>query len=102
MPEMTPEQVHYDADAVTATPVRRPIIRHLGRGQKTLLAILFISLVTRLILVLRGGEFYFPDETRYLRSFVLLQRLAHLNLRDVCDEILTAYNHVGFIFIGLP
>jgi hypothetical protein len=78
------------------------IIEDLGRHQKALYALLGISLVIRLILVLHGGEFYYPDEYRYLRSFALLDKLSHFNLRDVCDYVLGEIDHNGSIFTGLP
>lgn len=64
-------------------------------------SLLCLSLLARVALVLRGGQFYYPDEARYWRSFLLLQRLVHLDLKGIL-ELVSMPDHTGFIFIGAP
>lgn len=74
----------------------------LFRRRKALCAILAISAVTRIALALKGGQFFAPDELRYLRCFVFIHKLALFDLRGVTDQVLGTPDHVGFIFTGVP
>ena len=71
-------------------------------GYRTaLLLLLLAALALRLVLVLRGGQRYFPDENRYLRCFILMRHLARGELGRGADYILQNPDHTGFILVGL-
>lgn len=77
-------------------------IGDLFRRHKALWAILAVSLAVRIALVLRGGQFYYADEGRYLRCFYFLRHLADRDPRAAIDQILGTSEHVGFVIAGLP
>jgi hypothetical protein len=77
-------------------------VGHLLRRRKVLWAILAISLVARIALVLKGGQFFAPDELRYLRCFSFLHKLALFDLGGIFDQVLSSPDHVGFILAGAP
>jgi hypothetical protein len=64
--------------------------------------ILIFSAGIRAALVLRGGEFYFPDENRYLRSTVLLGALEGLHPIEALRLVVQFPEHAGFVVLALP
>jgi hypothetical protein len=80
-------------------PIRNPeeFLRRIA-----LWAIVAASLVVRIALVLNGGQYYYPDESRYWRSFDFIHRLVLIDPRGAVDRILGTYSHVGFIVTGVP
>lgn len=54
------------------------------------------------MLAWRGGQFYFPDEVRYLRSRALLLSLSHGGDQpSIWDDLLSRPEHLGHVVIGL-
>jgi hypothetical protein len=70
--------------------------------RKALMAILTVSLAVRIVLVLKGGQFWDVDEFRYLRSFTFIHNVAVHDVRAILEQILSTPDHVGFILTGAP
>jgi hypothetical protein len=82
-------------DSLAAARDRRGAVRGL-------LILLTAAWSLRILLVMRGGQFYWPDETRYLRSWELWSRLATRLWEPALDQVLDAPDHVGFLVAGVP
>lgn len=70
-------------------------------NQAFLSLILIISGCLRIILAFNGGQFWFPDEIRYFRSFDLWDILRQSGVRSALIYLSTTYDHGGFSVIGL-
>src|SRR5262245_55245913 len=75
-------------------------ISYFWKQHKALLVLLAVSWGVRAVLVLHGGQCYWPDETRYLRTWSVLLRLSQANLAGVLDYVLQSPDHTGFILVG--
>lgn len=67
-----------------------------------LLLILAAVLVLRIALVARGGQFFVPDEIRYLRALQFANHLVHGRIPDAFDILAIRPDHNGFTVITLP
>jgi hypothetical protein len=75
----------------------RPI--QIPSARLILLLILILSIVLRWILVLRGGQFFFPDESRYQTSRVIAEGLWNGHLLDALKTLTVP--HLGFKIVGV-
>ena len=66
-----------------------------------LILILAASFALRVVLVLRGGQLYFPDEGRYFRSVQFVTLFAGGDLEGAFRLILSAADHTGFALLGI-
>jgi hypothetical protein len=80
-------------------PARSP---EISRSPRALRLLLGVAWALRVFLVLRGGQLYWPDEVRYLRSWDLWSRLAGRQWAQALDLVLNNPDHVGFLVGGLP
>ena len=62
---------------------------------------LFVSLVLRWILILRGGQYFNSDETRYEVSLAAARRLWQGQLGEALREFTISPEHLGFKVVGL-
>ncbi|AGA28480.1 glycosyltransferase family 39 protein [Singulisphaera acidiphila] len=62
-------------------------------GSGGLLALLLVAWCLRVVLVLRGGQCYFPDETRYFQCWGVLEHLARGELGGACDVVVGSVAH---------
>ena len=64
-------------------------------------AILFVSLLLRWLLVLRGGQFYFSDEGRYETSRAFVETILSSGFTNAFSQFFIAPEHLGFKIIGI-
>jgi hypothetical protein len=64
-------------------------------------AILFVSLLLRWILVLRGGQYYFSDEGRYTTSRAFAESILQGKFTESFSQFFIAPEHLGFKIIGI-
>jgi len=74
-----------------AISFRRPTLPGLG-----LLALLLVSLVLRLVLVLRGGQGFWPDEGRYMAVLTALSNWEAGHRREALQLLIGTADHMGF------
>jgi hypothetical protein len=65
------------------------------------ISILFVSSVLRWILILRGGQFYFPDESRYGIAQDALVLLLEGKVKTALLTLMGELAHVGFKITAL-
>lgn len=66
-----------------------------------LAAMLILAIVLRVILVSRGGQFFYPDESRYAVSRDAADLIVHGKWKQGLDLPLAGGDHVGFKFLGI-
>ncbi|MCE9647958.1 MAG: hypothetical protein K8S20_18335 [Chloroflexi bacterium] len=66
-----------------------------------LLIILMISLFLRIGLVVHGGQFFNPDEYRYLTSRSIARDIQKSHYKSAIKEATQAADHLGFKIIGV-
>lgn len=71
------------------------------RRNKVLILSLFISFLLRLILAIKGGQLYWPDEKGYMTSHQLLPLLRDGNIRGALFLISGIHAHTGFLFLAI-
>lgn len=65
-------------------------------------ALIAISILLRIILVLHGGQFYWPDEVRFRRSAEVISRLERIGPRAGLRGFLQGRPaHLGFVVLGI-
>lgn len=64
-------------------------------------AILFVSLLLRWLLVLRGGQYYFSDEGRYETSRAFAESMLQGIFTMAFSQFFIAPEHLGFKVIGI-
>ena len=67
----------------------------------TVLSILLISLLLRWILILRGGQYYIADETRYEVSRDAARLLVQGQLGEALRQFTISPEHLGFKLVGV-
>jgi hypothetical protein len=77
-----------------------PRVKYFWKQHKTLILLLAVSWCLRVVLVLQGGQLYWPDEHRYFRSGGFLSSLAHADLGGALDFIVQTPAHTGFVLVG--
>src|SRR5204863_3950339 len=76
--------------------------RAVPPARGALFALLAVAWALRVALAWRGGQFYFPDEARYLRSRLLFRYLRSPGeLPSPWDNLLNTPEHLGYVVIGL-
>ncbi len=76
-------------------------IRSPFQWRTPLILLLAASISLRVVLVLRGGQLYFPDEERYFRSVQFVTLFAGGDLGGALRLILGATDHTGFALLGI-
>ncbi len=81
------------------------MLKKRGIGQdrlarRPLLLLLGLSCILRAVLVLRGGQLYFPDEQRYFRALQNVSVLGQGDPGGVLDLILGNPDHAGFALLA--
>lgn len=71
------------------------------RATHVLFMIMLVAYLLRVLLVVNGGQFYFPDEGRYLRVTTVAETLYEANFRGALDRLLLYNKHHGFTTAGL-
>ncbi len=66
-----------------------------------LLALLGVSWLLRVILALRGGQYFWTDETRFIVSKTAATDLVHGRLRAAADGLFASADHLLFKVIGV-
>ncbi len=69
-------------------------------GKWTVIGILFVSLILRWILILRGGQYYNSDETRYEVSLAAARLLWQGQVGEALRQFTISPEHLGFKVIG--
>ena len=70
-------------------------------GTRIVLGILIISLLLRWILILRGGQYYIADETRYEVSRDAARFLAQSQWGDALRQFTISPEHLAFKVVGI-
>ncbi|WP_406696818.1 hypothetical protein V5E97_38100 [Singulisphaera sp. Ch08] len=68
-------------------------------GLGDLLILLLLAWCPRIVLVLRGGQCYFPDETRYFQCWGVLKHLACGELGQAGDAVVDSVAHCFYTVI---
>ncbi len=72
------------------------------RATQTLSLLMLLAYLLRLLLIFNGGQFSFPDESRYQRRSVsVVHSLFEADLRSAIDMVLAYDKHHGFTAVGL-
>lgn len=72
------------------------------RATQTLSVLMLAAYLLRLLLIVNGGQFYFPDESRYQRRSVnAADALFQADFRSAIDMVLAYDKHYGFTAIAL-
>ncbi len=72
------------------------------RAPQFLLILMLVAYLLRLLLIVNGGQFYFPDEGRYQRRSVrAVDSLFQADFRSAIDKVLAYDKHHGFTAVGL-
>ncbi|HET6823971.1 MAG TPA: hypothetical protein VFH34_15075 [Anaerolineales bacterium] len=69
-------------------------------GNWTVIGILFVSLILRWILILRGGQYYISDETRYEVSLAAARLLWQGQFGEALRQFTVSPEHLGFKVVG--
>jgi len=69
--------------------------------QWTALAILILSLLIRLFLVYKGGQYFFPDERRYFNSQSVADLLLEGRGKQAFSALASRSEHLGFRAVGV-
>ena len=72
-----------------------------AHGKWIVIIILLVSLVLRWILILRGGQYYNSDETRYEVSRAAARFLSQGQLGEALEQYTISPEHLGFEVIGI-
>jgi hypothetical protein len=70
-------------------------------GRWIIIGILFVSLILRWILIIRGGQYYNSDETRYEVSLTAARLLWDGQLVEALRQFSISPEHLGFKVVGL-
>lgn len=72
------------------------------RATQVLFILMLAAYLLRLLLIVNGGQFYFPDESRYQRRSVsAADSLFQADFRSAMDKVLAYDKHHGFTAVGL-
>jgi len=69
--------------------------RHLGWG------IIFISSILRLIIIIKGGQQFWPDESRYIESRIAIHKISSGYPYEAWQGLIGAPEHIFFKITGL-
>ena len=76
------------------------IALHTEPRHRSLIAILLASLLLRVALVVRGGQYFFPDETRFDRALEFARLLWTGGVADALKYLAERGDHVGWVALG--
>ena len=76
--------------------------RRAAAEHRPLIVLLGVSAALRIVLALRGGQYFDWDESRYVWGVRLFDLLSTGNLRPALDLLLSSPDHPGFRLISLP
>ncbi len=71
------------------------------RATQSLSLLMLLAYLLRLLLIINGGQFSFPDESRYQRSIRAVHSLFEADFRSAIDKVLAYNKHHGFSAVGL-
>src|SRR6187455_2029483 len=77
----------------------RPIADRLTRR---LLLIALLALALRVMLVFSGGQFYWPDETRYGQAVEMLEELSHFQIGQAALRLSGGDHPLFKVFALIP
>jgi hypothetical protein len=77
------------------------IVHNFWKRYKVLILLLFIAFLLRFVLVVRGGQFYWPDESRYMKSHRILYFLKNGDIKGAVVFIVGIYVHFGFVLASV-
>ena len=89
----------HDRSAVSPRPIRPAL--DWARARRALIAILAASWIVRIALAASGGQYFFPDETRFDRSLEFVRMLAAGHLADALRHLVERPDHAGWTVVGL-
>ncbi len=94
--------VDYDSAAHPAVKEAQPVSTHAPKSSapRFLLGVLAVSVLLRFVLVLSGGQNYWPDEVRYDRSRVAIDAIWNGNWASA-RQALSQADHLLFGVLGL-
>lgn len=72
------------------------------RTKRIFYAIIVFSVLIRLALIIRGGQFYFPDENGIWTAYDFLKGFLKMNSLDSLKVFLSSFAHIGYKIIILP
>lgn len=72
-----------------------------GEIRHWLWLILIISAALRLMLIIKGGQQFWPDESRYIESRIAVNRIASGNTYEAWQGLLGAPEHILYKIVGL-
>lgn len=75
--------------------------RIIARPTNALIVLVIVSFGIRLMAIQQGGQFWSPDESRYLRSTDLVDNLFEGNIGGAAHRIFRYTRHNGFTWIGV-
>jgi hypothetical protein len=94
-----------EAKDLTRRTTPRPPMARAGfawREHAPLLLLMAAAWGLRVILLLRGGQNYFPDESRYFRTFQLISHVTHGDFGGGLNFFLEQPDHNAFILLAGP
>ena len=72
-----------------------------SRATQVLSILMLAAYLLRLLLIVNGGQFYFPDESRYQRRSVsVVDSLFQADFRSAIDKVLAYDKHHGFTAVA--
>ena len=71
------------------------------QATRALMVILIISWCARLALAAKGGQYFFPDESRFNRSLDLVSIIASGDVSRAISYLVARADHTGWILVGL-
>jgi hypothetical protein len=79
----------------------KPLGGKYGSQTRLVASILFISLLLRWILILRGGQYYISDETRYMASQDAATLILQGKFGQAFSQLAASPEHLGFKVVGI-
>jgi hypothetical protein len=73
---------------------------HFSRPARLLFLVLLVSFFLRVLLIIAGGQFYLPDESRYIRSRMVVDAALSGDMPGIFKPLRTA-NHLAYAVIGV-
>ena len=78
-----------------------PLLPNRLRHRHLLLLIMLVSFGLRLLLVVNGGQFYFPDEIRYMPAVSVADKIFEGDYKSAIGSMLQYRPHAGAITVRL-
>ena len=71
------------------------------RKYSPVIGILLVSLVLRWVLIFKGGQYYFPDESRYQKSLDIAVSILAGDYEQALSFATNGIAHLGFELLGI-